>query len=97
MCEHLIELECYIKSKNIKETFRGKAWSENCREWVYFDCVLSVNKLKEKFNFDNCVKVHEYNDVKIANELGFYCDVCKDGIMGFNPNNENTVNKKHIE
>jgi hypothetical protein len=66
MCEHLIELDNYIKSKNIKETFRGKAWSENCHEWVYYDCILNINKLKETFNFDDCVIIHEYKDIKIA-------------------------------
>jgi hypothetical protein len=45
-----MELDHYIKSKNIKEIFRGQAWSKNCREWVYYDCILNIDKLKEKFN-----------------------------------------------
>jgi hypothetical protein len=89
MCEHLMELDCYIKSKKIKEIFRGKAWSENCREWVYYDCILNVNTLKEKFNLDGCIKIHEYNDIKVANELGFYCNSCKDAVIGFNKKTNN--------
>jgi hypothetical protein len=97
MCEHLIELENYIKNKNIKEIFRGKAWSENCREWAYYDCIFNINRLKEKFNLNNCVTIHEYNDIKIANELGFYCNNCKDAIIGFNQNNEKTKDKIIVE
>ena len=94
MCEHLMELDRYIKNKGIKEIFRGKAWSENCNEWVYYDCIMNIKKLKEKFIFDNCITIHEYFDIKSANELGFFCNKCKDGIMGFIPNNELSKNKK---
>jgi hypothetical protein len=97
MCEHLIELDNYIKSKNIKEIFRGQAWSENCREWVYYDCILNIDKLREKFNLDKCVEIHEYNEIKTANELGFYCSKCKDAVMGFSQNNNETNNKITVE
>jgi hypothetical protein len=56
MCKHLTELDNYIKNKGIKELFRGKAWSENCNEWVYYDCIIDIIKIKEKIVFDNCVK-----------------------------------------
>jgi hypothetical protein len=97
MCEHLIELDNYLKNKSIKELFRGKAWSENCNEWVYYDCILNVNKLRKKFKLNNCVEIHEYDDIKVANELGFFCNNCKDGIMGFNLNNKDTKDKIIIE
>ena len=97
MCEHLAELDDYIKNKGIKELFRGKAWSKNCNEWVYYDCIIDIEKIKKKFPFNNCIKIHEFNDIKTANELGFFCDDCKDGIMGFNPNNKQTENKIILE
>ena len=96
MCKHLIELEKYIKNQRIKELFRGKAWSENCNEWVYYDCIMEIEKLQKNFAFDNCISIHECNDIKIANELGFYCNKCKDSIIGLNPNNKITKNKKII-
>jgi hypothetical protein len=70
-------LDNYVRNKNVKELFRGNAWSKNCREWVYYDCVLNVKKLKEKFSFNNCVIIREYNDIKVANELGFFCNRSK--------------------
>lgn len=42
MCEHLIGLDKELKSLGIRETYRGQPWSENCREWAYYDCVLAL-------------------------------------------------------
>jgi hypothetical protein len=97
VCGHLRELDNYIKSKNVKELFRGKAWSENCNEWVYYDCILNIEKLRRKFSFADCVKTHEYYDMKTANESGFYCNTCKDGIMGFASINEKSQAKIVVE
>ena len=85
MCEHLVRLDDELKNKGIQETFRGKAWSENCREWVYYDCVLSLDKLKKRFNFPDFVKVHINDDNKSGMESGFYCELCKDGVIGIHP------------
>ena len=97
MCEHLKILETYLKDKNIQETFRGQAWSENCNEWVYFDCVLNTEKLKIKLALDNCIETHDYIDIKIANELGLICTICKDGIIGLNPKSPFTKNKISVD
>jgi hypothetical protein len=85
MCEHLAGLETELKNRGIKETFRGKAWSENSREWVYYDCVLGIDKLRRKFNFPDSVKIQINDDNKLGMEAGFYCELCKDGIMGIHP------------
>jgi hypothetical protein len=82
MCEHLISLDTELKAKGIKEKFRGKAWGDNCREWVYYDCVLSLEKIKARYDFPDFVKIHVNDDNKSGMEAGFYCDVCKDGVMG---------------
>jgi hypothetical protein len=41
-CESLDSPEEAILAEGIRESFRGKAWSENCREWVYFDCFIDT-------------------------------------------------------
>ena len=86
MCEHLAALESELKNKGIKETFRGKAWSENCREWIYYDCVLSIEKLRRRLDLPDSVKIHINDNNKSGTEAGFYCELCKDGIMGIHPN-----------
>ena len=81
MREHLERLDTELKNRGIQETFRGKAWSENCREWVYYDCILDLDKLKQRFNFPDFVKVHINDDNKSGMEAGFYCELCKDGVI----------------
>lgn len=86
MCEHLQAAENHLKNIGAKETFRGQPWSDNCREWVYFDCVLDTEALKSKFNLPSFVTTYENTDPKSGTEYGLVCDRCKDAIMGNHPN-----------
>lgn len=96
MCSHLKPLENYLLAEGISETYRGQVWSKNCREWVYFDVVLEPQKLKEKFDFDDTICVHDYIDNKVGSELGLVCNACKDGIMGVHPQSNYAKSKKII-
>lgn len=82
VCEHLAELEKALLASNVAVTFRGEAWSKNCREWVYFDVVLDVAALQKRFSFPACVSVHENKDPKSGLERVFVCDACHDAVMG---------------
>lgn len=85
MCEHLIELDKELKAKGIKETFRGAAWSDNCREWVYYDCVLDLEKIRARYSFPGYVETYRNDDAKSGMEAGFVCERCKDAVMGIHP------------
>jgi len=82
VCEHLQQLEQEIVRAGITETFRGQAWSKNCREWVYFDCYLDRESIKNRFLFPECVVEHEHRGTHDGQEAGFKCEKCSDGIMG---------------
>ncbi len=82
VCPHLSALETELLNAGIKETFRGAAWSKNCREWVYFDIVLDTTAIAARMNFASCVRVHENLDPKSGTERGFECTECQDAIMG---------------
>ena len=82
MCEHLLALDEALKAKGFKETFRGQAWSDNCREWVYYDTVLDLEDIRKHCDFPPFVKVHINDDPKSGTEAGFFCEICKDGVMG---------------
>lgn len=84
-CEHLIELEKAIAAAGFRETFRGAAWSGNCREWVYFDCVLPTDAIRSAFDFADCVKDHVHRGTHDGQEAGFVCEIHKDGVMGLHP------------
>ena len=84
MCIHLEELEKYLKQQNIKETFRGKAWDLHCREWIYFDCYLNIEKLRLKFDLPKFIIHHFNDDIRSGLEEGFVCTECNDGIIALN-------------
>lgn len=81
-CSHLILLEKELLSFEIKETFRGKAWSKNCNEWVYFDCYLDLQSIRQRINFSTCVIDHHHLGAHDGQESGFVCTLCNDAIMG---------------
>lgn len=85
VCEHLSALEEEIIAHGVSETFRGQAWSDNCREWVYFDCVLDLAVLRARFSFAPCVEDHHHRGTHDGQESGFVCEQCKDAIMGRHP------------
>ena len=49
-CEHLAPVEQWLAAHGFEETYRGQAWSDNCREWVYFDCYIDLAAVRRRFN-----------------------------------------------
>jgi len=84
-CQHLVALEEALIAGGFRETFRGRAWSENVREWVYFDVCLDIPAVRRNFDFDACVIDHEYAGTLDGQEAGFVCTEHQDGIMGVHP------------
>ena len=97
MCEHLLPLENEIRRRGGVETYRGQAWTENCREWVYFDCYLDIKKLRKRFNLPGFIRHHVNDDERSGAEEGFVCEKCKDAVMGLNRNFRLADNKITIE
>ena len=81
-CEHLQPLEQTIIARGIPETFRGQAWSLNCREWVYFDCYIDTDAVSKAMSLPACVQVHAHRGTHDGQERGFVCATCHDAIMG---------------
>jgi hypothetical protein len=75
MCEHLAASDAELKTRQIMETSRGQAWSDNWREWVYYDCVLVLDKLRQRYNFPAFVEDHDNDDQRSGMEAGFYIHV----------------------
>jgi len=81
-CEHLNALEKAILARGIRETFRGQAWSSNCREWVYFDCYLDLAAVRQATPLPHCVHDHVHRGTHDGEERGFVCTTCHDALMG---------------
>jgi hypothetical protein len=82
VCEHLRQLDEAIHAVGIAETFRGQAWSSNCREWVYFDCYLDVEAIRRLFELPAFVVDHVNDDPKSGRESGLVCKECDDAVIG---------------
>lgn len=90
-CEHLRALDEDLSARGIPETFRGEAWGRNCREWVYFGCVLDRASLRARLGLDACVEDHEHRGTHDGQEAGFVCTVHHDGVMGAHPASAGTL------
>jgi hypothetical protein len=81
-CEHLRALEETILDAGIRETFRGAAWSSNCREWVCFDCWFDLAAIRRRHQLPLCVTDHEHRGTHDGSERGLVCQECHDALMG---------------
>jgi hypothetical protein len=81
-CEHLRAVEQAMIGLGIRQTFRGKAWSRNCREWVYFDCYIDLETVRDRFSLGECVQNHIHRGTHDGQERGLVCSICHDAIMG---------------
>jgi hypothetical protein len=81
-CEHLIAVEQGILAQGIRETFRGAAWSHDCREWVYFDCFIDIAAVRSRHELAPCVHDHAHRGTHDGQERGLVCAKCHDAIMG---------------
>lgn len=98
-CNHLNILEKELLNQRIKVTYRGQAWSKNCREWVYFDCLFSdLDKTIQRLNLDRkIVKIHSHFGTHDGQEYGLVCAKCNDGILGYHPDSLKAKNTEVIK
>jgi hypothetical protein len=82
LCEHLHPLEQLFLTRGIREIYRGRAWSSNCREWVYFDCYIDTQAVLARMSLADCVHEHVHRGTHDGEERGLVCTQCRDAIMG---------------
>lgn len=82
VCEHLQPLETDLKQAGFNETYRGRPWSKNCREWIYFDCLLDLAALRARLQLADSVIDHVHRGTHDGSEVGFVCTCSWDAIMG---------------
>ena len=91
LCRHLQALESDLLQAGFRETARGQVWTKNCREWVYFECLLDREKLEARYAFADCIAWHEHRGTHDGNEAGFECTQCQDAVMGRHPSDAGGV------
>ncbi|WP_175414752.1 hypothetical protein [Nibricoccus aquaticus] len=85
MCPCLKPLDDALKLRGAKETFRGQAWSENCREWAYYQVVLVQPSVRAFYQLPDSVVDHAHLGTHDGAESGFVCTLHHDAIMGEHP------------
>jgi len=88
VCEHLHTLEHALMEAGIPETFRGQAWTKNCREWVYFHCKLNIELIRTTFELPSNILERINHDPRSGREHGLVCQTCHDAIMGRHPEDQ---------
>jgi len=88
LCPCLAPLEQALIDAGIRETYRGQAWSHNCREWVYFDCYLDRSAIRARLSLPEHIIDHEHCGTHDGQESGFCCALHQDGIMGVHERNK---------
>ena len=82
VCEHLAHVERALLESGVPVTFRGQAWSEHCREWVYFDCFINTSQVRQQFHLSSVVADHTHRGTHDGQEHGIVCTKCHDALMG---------------
>ncbi len=80
--DELRKIAKYLIKTNKKITFYGKAWENTKADWVYFDTVFDIGKIKAKLSLSENIIVHENLDVKSGSERGFLDTKTGEGVMG---------------
>ncbi len=68
--------------ENTQITFYGKAWSENTSDWLYFDKVFDLKKMRNEFGLGENIIEHQNLDNKSGLESGFIDKNTNEGIIG---------------
>jgi len=90
--EHLRPLEEAIIARRIPVMFRGQAWSESCREWVYFACFIDTPAVRERIQLADCVHEHAHRYTHDGQERGFECSLGHEKVMGeYEPRAESII------
>jgi hypothetical protein len=71
-----------LQKSGIKISYCGRAWTEQHANWIYFDTVLNVEKLRNKYQLGAHIVIHENLDPKSGTEKGFIDEQTGEGLMG---------------
>ncbi len=72
----------YLYEQNTPITYFGKAWEKCSNNWIYFDTVLDLEKLRKLFELNEHIIIHENTDPKSGTEKGFIDNITGEGLMG---------------
>ncbi|MBN2596277.1 MAG: hypothetical protein JXR82_05785 [Marinifilaceae bacterium] len=72
----------FLIKNGIQITFFGQAWSNVSADWIYFDTILDLDRLRIDFKLKDNIIVHENLDPKSGTEKGFIDKLTGEGLIG---------------
>jgi hypothetical protein len=81
ICDHLRPIEERIQFRGFVESGRGTPWPGNCREWVTYNCDVSLIAALEGIGMPACVKRYEFPDIHSGLETGLVCEEHHDALL----------------
>jgi hypothetical protein len=85
ICEHLRPVREEVLRSGAHVDDAGYLWSANSRICLWFGVVLDPEALRLRLGLDACVVRTENDDPRSGPELGLYCTVHQDSIVGPHP------------
>lgn len=71
-----------LQKSGIEISYFGRAWTEQHADWIYFDTMLDIEKLRNKYQLGSHIIIHENLDPKSGTEKGFIDEQTGEGLMG---------------
>lgn len=81
-CEHLQGIESLARSSGIEVGAAGDWWGNGSVQSVYFNCVLSQERICNLFQLPAFVEWYEYDGRVAGHEAGFHCKQCNSQLVG---------------
>ena len=71
-----------LQKSGIEITYFGFTWTKQQANWIYFDTVLNVEKLRNNYQLGAHIVIHENLDPKSGTGKGFIDEQTCEGLMG---------------
>jgi hypothetical protein len=85
VCEHLRPVREYLLRTGAHVSDAGYLWSTSSRVSLWFDAVMDPEGIHRRLALDACVVKTESDDPRTGPELGLYCEVHHDSVVGPHP------------
>jgi hypothetical protein len=85
MCEHLIALDRALLARGLDRFVVRPASADGNNEWVYYNCLFNMPRVRANYELPQCVKVLLLEDMKAGMTRGFHCILCECAVTGRHP------------
>ncbi len=85
-CPHLVPLEQELTSAGVAVgPGRPCPHDPDWGTWFEVDALFDVTTLRRRLSLDPCVTYEEFEGVLSASDATFYCNCCRQAIVGLHP------------